>query len=363
MKGWRKTALLSAGGTGGHLFPAQALAHELGERGWSVHLATDERARQFADDFPAESVSLIPSATFGGRNPFALLKTLSRLGAGYWKARRLLDRLKPDVAVGFGGYPTVPPLLAAVHKGVPTVLHEQNAVVGRANRFLAGRVNVLAAGFELKGDQSTGLAHVVTGNPLRTVAHEAAAMPYRAAQKDGPFNLLVFGGSQGARFFSTIMCESLPLLDPAQRDCLRLTLQARPEELDETKRHLQELHVDADVAPFFNDLPQRIAQAHAVISRAGASSVSELALIGRPSLLVPLPDALDDDQGANAARLEAAGGATLVRQKDVTAQKLAAILSDWLANPQTLAKQAESAKKTGVPDAAQRLADLVEAQV
>lgn len=357
------TALLSAGGTGGHLFPAQALAQELDTRGWDVHLATDERARRFADAFPAQTIEIVPSATFGGKNPIALWRTGSRLALGYWKARRLIKRLRPDVAVGFGGYPTVPPLLAASHMDIPTVLHEQNAVMGRANRFLAGRVDALATGFDLRDGTTAGTKHIVTGNPLRAIAHDAAKNPYSPPEAGGPFNLLVFGGSQGARFFSQIIKETLPLLEEGDRARLRLTLQARPEDREATIATLAELGIEAEVEPFFDDLPHRIARAHAVICRAGASSVSELSLIGRPSLLIPFPGALDDDQGANAAMLEAAGGAVLIRQKDMSAERLASLLSDWLADPAALAIRAQSAKKTGVPDAAQRLADLVEAQL
>ncbi|MDD9909167.1 MAG: undecaprenyldiphospho-muramoylpentapeptide beta-N-acetylglucosaminyltransferase [Ahrensia sp.] len=355
-----RRALLSAGGTGGHLFPAQALAQELKSRGWRIHLATDQRAQKFAADFAADDIHVIRSATFAGKSPMALVKTFGVLAGGYFASRRLISTIEPDVAVGFGGYPTVPPLLAAVHKGVPSILHEQNAVLGRANTFLAGRVNALATGFPLAKSEHK---HVVTGNPLREIVHLAARLNYETPAEGGRLRLLVFGGSQGARFFSQIMCEALASMTPDLRDRIDLTMQTREEELEPTKSVLSKLDMQAKLAPFFGDMPMRIAKSHLVMCRSGASSVSELALIGRPAILVPFPTALDDDQGANAARLETEGGAVLVRQKDMDAPRLTAMLEDALKNPKQLAIQAANAKRAGVADASQRLANLVEAQL
>ena len=357
----QRTLLLSAGGTGGHLFPAQALAQEMRQRGWTIHLATDERAEQYSDSFPADEIHIVPSATIRGKNPIALAKTFFQLLKGYLKARGLLKNISADVVVGFGGYPTVPPLLAASHMGVPTILHEQNAVMGRANRFLASRVKAVATGFLQQGDISAGFAPVtVTGNPLRQNAHEAAKTPFDVPRMNGVFNLLVFGGSQGAHFFSEVIPKALKLLSDDQLYRLRLVMQARPEDSARVRGDFVGMEVAADVDSFFTDMPDRIAKSHLVICRSGASSVSELALIGRPSILVPLPGALDDDQGANAAMLEEAGGATLVRQRDLTAEKLAELIKDAMERPEMLAKQAQCAKNTAVPDAAQRLANLVE---
>lgn len=357
----KKRILLSAGGTGGHLFPAQALAEELRARGLEVHLATDMRANLFAADFPAESVTIIPSATFGDASLMGKAKTMLQLAKGYSASHRLLFKLKPKVVVGFGGYPTVPPLLAAVHRRFPTILHEQNAVIGRANRFLAGKVDQVASGFELGSTEGLGgTRHEVTGNPLRALAHEAAREPYLEPGAGDVFRLLVFGGSQGAQFFSRILPEALALLPPDLVFRLRLVMQARPEDAPEVRMKFEELQVDHVVSDFFGDMPQRIAQAQFVICRAGASSVSELALIGRPSLLVPLPGSLDDDQGANAAELERQGGAVLVRQKELDAERLATILQEMIENPGRLGQMAASAKQAGIADASARLADLVE---
>ena len=356
-----KTALLSAGGTGGHLFPAQALAQELKSRGWTIHLATDPRAKRFVDQFPADEVHIVESATFKSKNPIALAKTAMQLALGYLRSRKLISQIRPSVVVGFGGYPTVPPLLAATHCKVPTILHEQNAVVGRANRFLANRVTALAGGFDLVDcEVNTGLSAVVTGNPLRQAAHDAAVVEYDQPNLGGEFRLLVFGGSQGASFFSQIVPEALALMQPNLFSRLKLTLQARSEDIKGTTEKLSELNIECDVSEFFADLPDRIARSQMVICRSGASSVSELALIGRPSLLVPLPGALDDDQGANALLLEQVGGGQLIRQKELSEQKLCEILSHALQTPEALAIQAENAKKAGVPDAAIKLADLVE---
>jgi UDP-N-acetylglucosamine--N-acetylmuramyl-(pentapeptide) pyrophosphoryl-undecaprenol N-acetylglucosamine transferase len=356
-----KTVLLSAGGTGGHLFPAESLAQELSARGWNVHLATDPRAERFVDSFPAAQVHIIPSATFGGKNPIALARTFYRLLKGYLKARKVLAQVRPDAVVGFGGYPTVPPLLAAAHTGHPTILHEQNAVMGRANKFLGRRVSAIATGFSLAGELHPSSAPVtVTGNPLREIAHKAAQQAYSAPKPDGPFELLVFGGSQGARFFSQVMPKTLELLSEQQRSRIKLVLQARPEDADQARSEIDDLGVTAEVSDFFTDMPKRISLSHLVVCRAGASSVSELALIGVPSILVPLPGSLDDDQGANAAHLAAAEGAHLVRQHELTPQRLANLLSDALEQPESLAIQAENAKKAGVADAAVRLADLVQ---
>ena len=359
-----RIVLLSAGGTGGHLFPAQALAQELKPRGWKIHLATDERAEQYASDFPADEVHIVRSATIKGKDPVALAKTFGTLALGYFASRRLISTTGAHVAVGFGGYPTLPPLLAAAHKGVPTILHEQNAVIGRANKFLASKVSAVATGFALVDyNHETGAPVTVTGNPLRQVAHDAAKKKFSAPKKDDVFNLLVFGGSQGARFFSEVMPDAIELLPVDLQYRLRLTMQARPEDSAMARGRFVGMDVAADVEPFFQDMPHKIADSHLVICRSGASSVSELALIGRPSILVPLPGSLDDDQGANAAMLEEAGGAQLVRQKDLTPEKLASMLRSAMENPKLLAKQAQNAKKAGVPDAAKRLADLVEFHV
>jgi len=353
--------MISAGGTGGHLFPAEALAGILRARGCGIVLVTDNRIGELAERFPADEVVAIPAATPSGRSPLAALRAVVTLARGFFRARRLIARARPDVVVGFGGYPTVPPLLAGSLAGCRTVLHEQNGVIGRANRFLAGRVTHLASSVpELRGISDAMKAKLVmTGNPVRANVLEAAKIPYPAINADSLLELLVFGGSQGARIMSDIVPQAIALLTPEMRARIRITQQARPEDLERVRDVYAQNGVSAEIAPFFRDLPGRIARSHLVISRSGASTVSELAVIGRPAILVPLPGALDQDQAANAALLSDAGAALMLPQTEFTPQRLAQELTSRLADPEGLTKAAQAAKSAGIPDAAERLADLV----
>lgn len=354
-------ALLAAGGTGGHLFPAEALAHELGRRGWSVHLATDSRAGRFAGGFPAVAVHEVASATIGSRNPLALLRSFWTIWRGAREASVVINRIKPAVVVGFGGYPTLPPMWAATRRGVPSVIHEQNAVMGRANRALAGRVNAIAGGFLPAGSGVNAAKVVVTGNPVRPAVLEAARQPYRKAAAGEPFELLVFGGSQGAQFFSEAIPKAVAALPEDLRSRLRVTQQARPEDEASVRSAYAALGIDADVSPFFADMAARIAKAQLVVSRSGASTVSEIAVIGRPALLVPYPHALDHDQAANAAALAEAGGAELHEQPTLGTERLAGLLAGLIGDPDRLASMAAAARSAGKPDATRLLADLTEA--
>ncbi len=356
-----RTIVLSAGGTGGHLFPAEALAHELNNRGWTIRLATDDRAERFAVKFPADQTHIIRSATFASKKPVAILKTVWELYRGYREARQLYRQFKPSIVVGFGGYPTIPPLVAANRMGIVTLIQEQNAILGRANRLLSSAAKAIAVGFAQVGDdQQLASKIVVTGNPLRPPVMEAAKRSYEQAELGGVFKLLIFAGSQGARFFSECLPQTVALLPEEYRQRLRVVQQARPEDLDAVIANYRQQNFSAEVAPFFDHLPDRIADAHLVISRAGASSVGEIMAIGRPSILVPLPHSLDGDQAANAADLAARGGATIVRQSELSAEKLCAMLVDAMNNPESLATTAKNAKKAAKPDAARHLADLVE---
>lgn len=350
---------LAAGGTGGHLFPAEALGHELRARGYSVHLVTDSRAERFAGTFPADEVHVVPSATFGSKNPIALLMTGWKLWSGLRTARRLIARLKPMAVVGFGGYPTVPPLLASTSMGVPSILHEQNGVMGRANKALAGRVQAIAGGFLPEGNGTHASKTVITGNPVRPAVLEAAKTVYRPSTDAQEFRLLVFGGSQGAQFFSKGIPAAVALLDPADRARLNVTQQARTDDSATVTEAYRTMGVPAEVSPFFGDMAERLAAAHLVICRSGASTVSEIAVIGRPSLLVPYPHALDHDQAANAAALVAKGGAEVTPQSELSPERLAQLISAAMKEPERLQAMATAAKQTGRPDAAALLADLV----
>ena len=349
--------LLAAGGTGGHLFPAAALAAALARRGAEVELATDARALKFGGDFPARAIHAFPSATTTEAGALAKARAALILGAGLAAAAVKLNRIRPRAVVGFGGYPTVPPLLAASLLRIPTVLHEQNAVMGRANRFLSPWVSAVACGFPgLKGvDQAKTR---VTGNPVRPSVIAAAASPY--PEPDGKrLNLLVTGGSQGARVMADVAPAAIALLNEDERALIRLTQQARGEDKARVAEACAGMNFPVEISEFFADLPARMAAAHLIVGRAGASTVSELAVIGRASVLVPFPHALDQDQAANAAALAQSGGAIVVPQPEFTPERLAAILRDALAAPAKLKAAAAAAKSVGAPDAAERLADLV----
>ncbi len=353
---------LAAGGTGGHLFPAQALAHELIARDWEVHLATDDRAERFTGAFPAKKIHVVRSATIGGRNPFSLAKTFWTLWLGNLDSRRLFRSIKPKLVAGFGGYPTLPPLYAASALKIPTLVHEQNAVMGRANKALAARVNAIAGGFLPDNGGPFGKKTVVTGNPVRPeVLAEVGKKVYTPSRAPQPFRFLVFGGSQGAQYFSTAIPAAIKLLAPEERARLVVTQQARAEDEAKVRQAYASLGINAEVAPFFRDMPHRIADAHFVLSRSGASTVSEIAAIGRPAILVPFPHALDHDQAANAAALAAAGGADVIKQSDLSPQRIAAILTSAMNEPDRLALTAEKARGTGKPEATRLLADLAEA--
>jgi UDP-N-acetylglucosamine--N-acetylmuramyl-(pentapeptide) pyrophosphoryl-undecaprenol N-acetylglucosamine transferase len=304
---------------------------------------------------------VIPSATIRGRDPLSLAKTATLLGTGTLKAWLMLPRLRPAIVVGFGGYPSVPPLLAASLRGVPTLIHEQNAVMGRANRMLASRVRAIALGFAGVLDKEPSLAAKAThtGNPVRPAVIAAASTPYPPLDDGGTLRLLVFGGSQGARVMADIVPSAIEKLDGSLRAKLHIVQQARDEDFPRVRDTYARLGVQADVQPFFNDLPARMAASHLIISRSGASTVAELAAIGRPGILVPLPHALDQDQRANAGFLMDAGGAIRVDQAEFTPGRLASEITALAADPGRLAKMAAAAKAVGILDAADRLADLV----
>ncbi len=353
--------LLAAGGTGGHLFPAEALGVALMQRGLRARLVTDARALRYGGLFSKDMLDVVPSATLRGRSPWALAKTGMTLAAGLAVALNLIRRTKPAAVIGFGGYPTLPPLMAARLLRVPTLIHDANAVMGRANRFLAGRVNAIATSLPGVLDRDPALAAktTLTGTPMRPAILAAAAVPFAAPEPDGPLRLLVVGGSQGARVMSDIVPGAIERLAPAVRARLVLTQQVRDEDMARVRAVYDRLGINAELAPFFSDLPARLASNHLVISRSGATTVAELAAIGRPSILVPLPGALDQDQFANAGVLAEAGGALRVVQSDFTPERLASDIAALAAEPARLAAMADKARGIGQRDAAERLADLV----
>ena len=355
------TVLIAAGGTGGHLFPAESLATALGRLGVTVVLATDTRVGEIAKTFPASRVVEIPSGTPSGGSIVSKGVAALKLGRGVLAALRLIRTLRPVCVVDFGGYPTVPPVFAAATLGVPTIIHEQNGVIGRANRFLMGRVSAIATGFPVVKGMAESLRAKTyhTGNPIRPAVLAAAATPYAAPEPGGTLRILAFGGSQGARIMSEIVPPALASLPPDARRRISVVQQARPEDEEAVRRLYADAGIAAEVAPFFKDLPARMAAAHLVIGRSGASTVAELAAIGRPSILVPLPGAIDQDQAANARSLAEIGAATVIAQPEFTPERLAAEVAAHLADPAGLTESARAAKSAGVLDAAERLASIV----
>jgi UDP-N-acetylglucosamine--N-acetylmuramyl-(pentapeptide) pyrophosphoryl-undecaprenol N-acetylglucosamine transferase len=357
-----KSVMLAAGGTGGHLFPALALAQELGRRGLPVDLVTDMRGDRYGANFPARAIYRVPSATLTRRSVAAAAGTAWMLTRGVAAAFKLLGQVKPGAVVGFGGYPAFPPLVAACLRRIPTALHEQNAVLGRANRMLAGRVTAIATSFEhTKYLEGAALARSrLTGNPVRDQVIDWATQSYSTPRPGGPFSLLVFGGSQGARFFSDALPPALALLPPGLRANLFVVQQCREEDLARVEAAYAASGVRAQLATFFANLPEEMAKCHLVIGRAGASTVAELAVMGRPAILVPLPHAIDNDQLGNAKQLAESGGAWCIEQQQLTPERLAEAIGRLLGSPGALEQAAAAIKRHGRPDAVSLLADLVE---
>ncbi|VFU08705.1 undecaprenyldiphospho-muramoylpentapeptide beta-N-acetylglucosaminyltransferase [Methylocella tundrae] len=357
---FERPILLAAGGTGGHLFPAEALSNALSARGYAIELFTDSRAEKYGGAFPARAIHIVSSASPRSASLLSRASAALALARGTFEARRLIKRIRPLALVGFGGYPSVPPVLAATQLGVPTVLHEGNAVIGKANLFLSPRVDAIAKGFEtLKGVSAAIAAKAhLTGDPVRPMVIEAAKIPFPDFA-GGKLRLLVTGGSQGARIMSDVVPGAIELLPEEARKMLILVQQARPEDEERVRAVYRRLGVEAEVKSFFSDLPRRIAASHLVIARAGASTVSELAVIGRPAILVPLPHALDQDQAANAEQFALSGAALVVAQSAFSPQWLANAISSAQNDAEGLARRAAAAKGSGIADAADRLADLV----
>lgn len=358
----RKTVLIAAGGTGGHLFPASALASALTARGYRVELATDSRVERYRAGFPAEKVHLVEAGTITGKSRLAAPMAAVQLGRGFFQSLALLRAARPVVAaVGFGGYPTAPPLMAAKVLGIPVILHDANAVLGLANRMLARIATAVATSVpDPEGLGPAAARAVLTGNPVRPAVIAAAETPYVAPLPGGRLSLLVFGGSQGARVFADVVPPALALLSPEDRARIDLVQQVREEDAERVGAALAAAGIHAETAPFFTDLPARIAAAQLVVGRSGAGTVAELATIGRPSLLIPLPIARDQDQAKNAAVMAKAGAATAMAQTGFTPEALAGWLAAVLADPSRLAAEASAARALSHAGAAERLADLVD---
>jgi UDP-N-acetylglucosamine--N-acetylmuramyl-(pentapeptide) pyrophosphoryl-undecaprenol N-acetylglucosamine transferase len=354
--------VLATGGTGGHVFPAQALAGELRNRGHRLALVTDRRGDAYSGPLGELEAHTISAAGVSGKGIGSRIAAAFKLMVGYFQARRLLKTLRPAAVVGFGGYPSVPTMLAASHLGLRTAIHEQNAVLGRANRLLSSRVARIAVSFErtdgLRARDLSKLERV--GNPVRPEIAGLSGNVYEGPTEGKPITVLIVGGSQGAQILGEAVPAAMAMLPGDLRRRLRVEQQVRPEQLETVRAAYTGTGIDTDIRDFFDDMPDRLSRAHLVISRAGASTIAELTAVGRPSILIPYAHAIDDHQAANAARLSDAAGGWAIPQKDVTPEDLARRMKDLFQTPTVLSAAAQAAAKIGRPDATARLADLVE---
>jgi UDP-N-acetylglucosamine--N-acetylmuramyl-(pentapeptide) pyrophosphoryl-undecaprenol N-acetylglucosamine transferase len=353
--------VLAAGGTGGHMVPAHALAEELLLRGHRVALITDDRGARIPGLFDKVQVHVLPAGRLAG-GPVGWFRAARSIMTGRAMALRLYETFLPSAVIGFGGYPAFPALLAARSDRIPTLLHEQNAVLGRVNRLMARRVDAIATAYEsvqrLPG-KAADKVHLV-GNPVRDEVLALRDQPFPPLTEDGIFRLLVTGGSQGASILSEVVPDGLALLPEHFRRRLQVTQQCRAEDIEQVRARYAALGIPADLATYLPDLPERLAWSHLVIGRAGASTIAELTAAGRPAILVPLPSATDDHQTFNAREMAKAGGARMIAQGKFTAIELAKQMQKLGLEPVALTKAAARARSVGRPDAAKDLADLVE---
>jgi UDP-N-acetylglucosamine--N-acetylmuramyl-(pentapeptide) pyrophosphoryl-undecaprenol N-acetylglucosamine transferase len=354
--------VLAAGGTGGHLIPAFALATELERRGHHVALITDARGAAIPGKPATLTAHVLPAGRLQGKNPLSWIKGLRAIMEGRRMALRLFESFQPAAVVGFGGYPALPALLAATSAGLPSIVHEQNAVLGRVNRFLAGRVDIIATAYgevDRLAAKHEGKVRLV-GNPVREDVLRLRDQPFPAFTADGLLRVLVTGGSQGARVLSEVIPDGLSMLPAALRSRLQVTQQCRAEDIEGVRARYAGHDIPAELGTYFEDMAERLADAHLFIGRSGASTIAELTAVGRPAILVPLPIATDDHQAANAREMVAAGGARSIRQEKFTAVELAKQIQAMAQHPETLANAAHAAWNCGYPNAAADLADLVE---
>lgn len=351
--------VIAAGGTGGHMFPAQALAETMLARGWQVRLSTDPRGARYSGNFPeAVTRAVVSSGTFGRPGLASKLRAPFQIAFGVLTAWWRMRRERPDMVVGFGGYPAIPAMSAAYFLGLPRLIHEQNGVLGRVNALFVRRVHKVACSVwptELPSDVDA----VHTGNPVRSVVRDLAGAKYDLSG-EGPLRILVIGGSQGASILSRVVPDALISLPEGLRARLEVSHQARDADAQNVERSYREAGIPADIQGFFEDVPARLVNAHLVISRSGASSVADIAAIGRPSVLIPLAAAIRDEQTANARGFEDVGAATIIQERDLSAKHLAQIISDILTQPARAETMAARAASLGRPDAVETLADLVE---
>jgi len=352
---------LAAGGTGGHMVPAHALAAELKARGHGVMLVTDERGARIPALFQDVPTHILPAGRLGG-GPIGWIKAASAVLAGRREAKALYREFTPDAVIGFGGYPAFPALLAASALDIPTILHEQNAVLGRVNRLLAGSAAAIATAYpeveRLKPRFRRKVALV--GNPVRESVARLGTMPFPEYDETAPLKILVTGGSQGATVLGSVVPDALGMLAPKLRHRLQVVQQCRADDIEAVRSRYAALNIPAELLTYIEDMPDRLAEAHLVIARAGASTIAELTAAGRPAILIPLPIATDDHQTVNAREMARAGGARMIPQDEFTPEVLAAQIEAVAGDPQALSNAAERALSVGRPHATRELADLVE---
>ncbi|NNC71806.1 MAG: undecaprenyldiphospho-muramoylpentapeptide beta-N-acetylglucosaminyltransferase [Sphingomonadaceae bacterium] len=353
--------VLAAGGTGGHIIPAFALATELKRRGYHVALVTDERGAKIPGTFEGDEKHILPAGRIT-KNPLGWFSGARNILEGRSMARRLYESFRPEAVIGFGGYPAFPALLAAAKDGIPCAIHEQNSVLGRVNRLLAGRVDAIATSYkrvERLAEKHSSKVRLV-GNPVRAEVLALRSQPFPALTEDGIFRVLVTGGSQGATILSDIVPDGLALLPVSFRRRMQVTQQCREADIKRVRDRYAELEIPADLATYLPDLPERLGWAHIVIARAGASTIAELTVAGRPAILIPLPIATDDHQIFNAREMAASGGARVIKQTNFTPSELAKQMQKLGLEPEALMNAAGRARSAGYPDATRDLADLVE---
>ena len=353
--------ILAAGGTGGHMVPAHALAAELTSRGIGVALITDDRGARIPGLFDGVPVHILPAGRLGG-GPIGWLKALGAVIRGRRQARALYKEFRPDAVVGFGGYPAFPALLAASASNIPTILHEQNAVLGRVNRLLAGEAAAIATAYpEVERLKAAYRGKVVlVGNPVRESVKRLGEAPLPPFDEVAPLKILVTGGSQGASILGTVVPAGLGALEPSIRHRLQVAQQCRPDDVVTVRASYAALRIPAELMTYITDMPAKLSEAHLVIARAGASTIAELTAAGRPAILVPLPSATDDHQTANAREMAKAGGARMIAQDEFTPEMLARQIEALVHDPEALANAAARSLSVGRPNAASDLADLVE---
>jgi len=357
-----KLILLSSGGTGGHVFPAIALGRDLLSRGYRVEMATDSRGAQYNAEKYGIKVHVLKSGTLGS-GVLGKFKGVASLGVGILQARKLVDRLKPAIVVGFGGYPSFPAVYAAQKKKIPTVIHEQNAIIGRANIMLAPKSDRIALSMaRVEGlDEVDVVRAIITGNPVRDDIADLYNKPYPSLDADSELHIFVMGGSQGAQVFSDVLPEALAQLGEPYKNRLRIVQQCRPDDIDRTRTLYTNAGIQARISHFFDDVPAILASSHLIIGRSGASTVAEVTASGRPAIFVPYPHHADQQQKINAETVVDAGGAWIMDQKGFTAEAVVTRLETFMQNPETLFRAAESSRSCGKPDAARRLGNLVTA--